>query len=91
MNKNPIRDKFGDDYFTNERTFIMGIDRRFTAHFAERFRNLRVLETCTGAGFSSISLVCIKHDTPAFAGWLLKKPARWPKLRRHPLIENAMQ
>lgn len=56
MNKNDIREKFGDDYFTDEQTFVMGIDRRFTAHFAERFRNLSVLETCTGAGFSTISL-----------------------------------
>ncbi len=34
----------------------MGIDQRFAAHFAERFKDLRVLETCTGAGFSTISL-----------------------------------
>ncbi|MCG8609287.1 MAG: trimethylguanosine synthase, partial [Pseudomonadales bacterium] len=56
MNPNAIREKFGDDYIADERTFIMGIDHRFTAHFAERFEGLNVLETCTGAGFTTISL-----------------------------------
>ena len=56
MNPNVIRKKFGDDYVADERTFIMGIDHRFTGHFAERFRGLKVLETCTGAGFTTISL-----------------------------------
>ncbi len=56
MDSNAIRAKFGGDYIANERTFIMGIDQRFTAHFAERFRDLIVLETCTGAGFSTLAL-----------------------------------
>lgn len=56
INPNVIREKFGDDYIADERTFIMGIDQRFTTHFAERFIGLNVLETCTGAGFSTISL-----------------------------------
>jgi 16S rRNA G966 N2-methylase RsmD len=56
MDPNSIRDKFGGDYIADERTFVMGINQRFTAHFAERFKDLRVLETCTGAGFSTISL-----------------------------------
>lgn len=56
MNPNEIRDKFGDDYIADERTFIMGIDHRFTTHFAERFKDLNVLETCTGGGFTTISL-----------------------------------
>ena len=34
----------------------MGIDQRITRHFAERFAGLNVLETCTGAGFSTIAL-----------------------------------
>jgi len=34
----------------------MGIDIRFTDHLALRFDNLTVLETCSGGGFSSISL-----------------------------------
>ena len=34
----------------------MGIDQRFTAHFAEHFKDLNVLETCTGGGFTTISL-----------------------------------
>lgn len=56
MNPEEIRAKFGDDYQADERSFIMGIDQRFTAHFAKRFNNLVVLETCTGAGFTTISL-----------------------------------
>jgi SAM-dependent methyltransferase len=56
MNPIAIREKFGDDYRADERTFLMGIDRRFTAHFAERFEGLNILETCTGAGFTTISL-----------------------------------
>lgn len=56
LNPDLIREKFGDDYIADEHTFIMGIDQRFTAHFAERFRDLNVLETCTGAGFTTISL-----------------------------------
>jgi tRNA1(Val) A37 N6-methylase TrmN6 len=34
----------------------MGIDQRFTAQIAGRFRNRRVLETCTGGGFTTIAL-----------------------------------
>ncbi len=56
MNPSEIREKFGDDYLADEYTFIMGIDQRFTKHFAERFNGLNVLETCTGAGFTTISL-----------------------------------
>jgi len=56
MNPDAIREKFGDDYIADERTFMMGIDQRFTAHMAERFRGRRVLETCTGAGFTTIAL-----------------------------------
>ncbi|MCK5020760.1 MAG: hypothetical protein KAS32_27310 [Candidatus Peribacteraceae bacterium] len=56
MNLNEIQKKFGGDYIADERTFIMGIDQRFTAHFAKRFRGLNVLETCTGAGFTTLSL-----------------------------------
>jgi hypothetical protein len=58
MERNPknIREKFGDDYMADERTFIMGIDQRFTKHFAERFVGMYVLETCTGAGFTTLSL-----------------------------------
>lgn len=55
-NPKAIREKFGDDYIADERTFIMGIDQRFTTHFAERFSGLTVLETCSGAGFTTISL-----------------------------------
>lgn len=56
INPNAIREKFGDDYIADERTFIMGIDQRFTTQIAERFVGLNVLETCTGAGFTTISL-----------------------------------
>lgn len=56
MNPSKVREKFGDDYLVDEYTFIMGIDRRFTEHFSERYNGLKVLETCTGAGFTTISL-----------------------------------
>ncbi len=56
MNPFKIREKFGDDYLADEYTYIMGIDQRFTEHFVERFNGLNVLETCTGAGFTTISL-----------------------------------
>jgi len=54
-----IRAKFGGDYTADERTFTMGIDLRFTTHMAERFRGLHVLETCTGAGFTTMALACV--------------------------------
>jgi SAM-dependent methyltransferase len=44
------------DYVASERTFVMGIDRRFAAKYADRFRNRRILETCTGGGFTTIEL-----------------------------------
>jgi SAM-dependent methyltransferase len=56
MDSDAIRAKFGYDYLADERTFRMGIDCRFTARITERFRNRRVLETCTGGGFTTISL-----------------------------------
>jgi len=56
MNPQAIRDKFGDDFVVTDHTFKLGINHRFTAHFAERFQHRKVLETCTGAGFTTISL-----------------------------------
>jgi tRNA1(Val) A37 N6-methylase TrmN6 len=56
MDKCAIYKKFGDDYIADEHTFILGSDLRFTTHFAERFEGLTVLETCTGAGFTTIPL-----------------------------------
>jgi len=56
LDSKAIKEKFGADYFVDELTFKMGIDQRFTTHFAERFRNKKGLEICTGAGFTTISL-----------------------------------
>jgi SAM-dependent methyltransferase len=56
MLKRGIRKKFGNDYTADKKTFMMGIDQRFTAHMAERFRERNVLETCTGAGFTTIAV-----------------------------------
>jgi hypothetical protein len=56
MDLNDIRDKFSDNYIADERTFVMGMDQRSTAHFAERYIGINVLETYTGAGFTTISL-----------------------------------
>jgi 16S rRNA G966 N2-methylase RsmD len=56
LDRQTIRGKFGGDYVASERTFRMGIDQRFTSHIAERFSGRIVLETCTGGGFTTISL-----------------------------------
>lgn len=56
INPNAIKEKFGDDYMADKRTFITGIDQRFTKYFAMRFIGLNVLETCTGAGLTTLSL-----------------------------------
>jgi len=56
MDPQTIHSKFGGNYGATERTFTMGIDRRFAAKMAERFRNRRALETCTGGGFTTIEL-----------------------------------
>ena len=56
MDLKKIKKKFGNAYVADEYTFIMGIDLRFTTHLAKRFKDRTVLETCTGAGFSTISL-----------------------------------
>lgn len=56
LDRRRITIKFGDEYVANERTYTMGIGRRFTPHIAERFSGRRVLETCTGAGFTTIAL-----------------------------------
>jgi hypothetical protein len=56
MNAEQIKNKFGAYYIADDLTFKMGIDVRFTDHLARRFNNLTVLETCTGGGFSTLSL-----------------------------------
>ena len=56
MNLEEIYKKFGDNYLADGKTFMMGIDIRITSKIAERFKNRTVLETCTGAGFTTISL-----------------------------------
>lgn len=56
MDIDKIYNKFGEYYEADEMTFVMGIDIRFTDHLARRMKNRVVLETCTGGGFSTISL-----------------------------------
>ncbi len=56
MDSQAIREKFGDDFVADVHIFKLGIDQRFTKHIAHRFRNRKVLETCTGAGFTTISI-----------------------------------
>ncbi len=56
MDSRTVRLKFGRNYVADDRTFMMGIDQRFTTEIARRFRDRRVLETCTGGGFSTIAL-----------------------------------
>jgi len=56
MDLGSIRGKFGDTYIATARTFKMGIDFRLAKVIVERFAGRRVLETCTGAGFTTIAL-----------------------------------
>ena len=56
MDRVKIIGKFGNDYCADDDTYIMGIDVRFTNHLAKRFKKRVVLETCSGAGFTLISL-----------------------------------
>ncbi len=51
-----IVDKFGGDFIATERTYRMGIDQRFSRLIAARFAGRRVLETCTGGGFTTMAL-----------------------------------
>jgi len=56
MDKERIIEKFGNNYTADDYSFIMGIDFRFADHLAKRFKDRFVLETCSGAGFTTISL-----------------------------------
>ena len=56
MDSEKIYKKFGNYYLADENTFIMGIDQRIAKQIAERFTDRIVLETCTGAGFTTIAL-----------------------------------
>ena len=56
MDKEKIIEKFGKGYYADDYSYIMGIDIRFTDQLAKRFKGRFVLETCTGAGFTTIAL-----------------------------------
>lgn len=56
MDKEKIIEKFGNNYTADSYSYIMGIDVRFADHLAKRFKDRLVLETCSGAGFTTISL-----------------------------------
>ncbi len=56
MEKDMIVNKFGEYYFADDMTFLMGIDIRFADHLAIRMMDRIVLETCTGGGFSTIAM-----------------------------------
>jgi hypothetical protein len=59
-----IRAKFGGDYVATAQTYRLGIGTFFSRHIADRFQGRRVLETCTGAGFCTISLAKVaEHVT----------------------------
>ena len=64
MDSNAIRMKFGDDYLATEHTYVLGIDIRLATRIAGRFRGRSVLETCTGAGFTTMALAGVsRHVT----------------------------
>ena len=56
MDKDMIFNKFGEYYFADDMTFLLGIDIRFADHLAFRMKDRIVLETCTGGGFTTIAL-----------------------------------
>lgn len=56
MNADEILQKFGSDYIADNDTFRFGINIIFTDHLAKRFAGKTVLETCSGGGFTTISL-----------------------------------
>ncbi|MBN2348794.1 MAG: RsmD family RNA methyltransferase [Bacteroidales bacterium] len=56
MDIEKIIEKFGKNYIADDYSYIMGIDIRFSNHLAQRFIGRVVLETCSGAGFTTISL-----------------------------------
>ncbi|MFA6392691.1 MAG: methyltransferase domain-containing protein [Candidatus Paceibacterota bacterium] len=52
-----IKQKFGENFETDEQTFVMGIHKDFANKIAKRFsRCKKVLDSCAGAGFMSIVL-----------------------------------
>jgi 16S rRNA G966 N2-methylase RsmD len=55
MDKKEYR-KLGKNYNFNDNTLLYGITPRLGQHLAERFKEMCVLETCTGAGFLTIEL-----------------------------------
>ena len=84
-----IRDKFGDEFTATNHTFQLGIHHRFTAHIAERFRSREVLETCTGAGFTTISLARVaSHVTTVEINLSHQEQAR-RNIRRASLSGNV--
>ncbi len=56
MDRAAIIAKFGGDYRATDLSYKMGIDHRFADHLASHFVRRVVLETCTGAGFTTIAL-----------------------------------
>lgn len=48
--------KIGKNFHFNDDTLLYGITPRLGKHLAERFKDMCVLETCTGAGFLTIEL-----------------------------------
>jgi len=84
-----IRRKLGGDYAANDRTFKMGIDQRFTSHIAERYSGRTVLETCTGGGFTTISLArTARHVFTIEIDPAIQAQARL-NLERAGLLENV--
>jgi len=89
MNSQAIREKFGNDFVADDHTFKLGIDQRFSKHIAHRFRNRRVLETCTGAGFTTISLARVaSHVTTVEINPSHQDQAR-ENLKRAGFIDNV--
>lgn len=48
--------KLGKNFHFNDDTLLYGITPRLGQHLAKRFKEMFILETCTGAGFLTIEL-----------------------------------
>lgn len=58
MNKEEYK-KIGKNFHFNDDTLLYGITPRLGKHLAERFKDMCILETCTGAGFLTTELAKI--------------------------------
>ena len=89
MDPQSIREKFGNDFIADDHTFKLGIDQRFTKHIAHRFRSRKVLETCTGAGFTTISLARMAYHVTTIEINSSHQEQAWQNVKIAGLLDNV--